>query len=94
MVVLLQKKDNVKFLAICTDCLHLLGYGDQASKVQMIHAGAAVQLVYIMNQYQYEKVEFIRLETSKLSKMFFILFRLAIMDHIESIESIIKYQRK
>ena len=33
MVVLLQR-DNVKFLAIDTDCLQILAYGNQESKVQ------------------------------------------------------------
>ena len=32
MIVLLQRK-HVKFLAITTDCLHILAYGNQESKV-------------------------------------------------------------
>ena len=56
MVALLQKKNNVKFLAICTDCLYLLGLGDNNSKTQMLQADAATQLIHIMNTQQYEKV--------------------------------------
>ena len=56
MVSLLKMKQNVKFLAICTDCLHLLGYGCSQAKVQMVQAEASVQLVHIMNTYTYEKV--------------------------------------
>lgn len=32
-MVALLVKDNVKFLAITTDCLHILAYGHQDSKV-------------------------------------------------------------
>ena len=56
MVNLLQKKNNVKFLAICTDCLYLLGIGDNNSKAQLLQADAATQLINIMNTHQYEKV--------------------------------------
>lgn len=56
MVELLKTKNNVKFLAICTDCLHLLGYSHNESKLQMFQAGAAALLVQIMNQYTYEKL--------------------------------------
>ena len=65
MVNLLQKKNNVKFLAICTDCLYLLGIGDNNSKAQMLQADAATQLINIMNTHQYEKVIFQCLEKSK-----------------------------
>ena len=33
-MVALLVKDNVKFLAITADCLHILAYGHQDSKVQ------------------------------------------------------------
>lgn len=33
MVALLQRNNNVKFLAITTDCLQILAYGNQESKV-------------------------------------------------------------
>ena len=33
MVALLMIKDNPKFLAITADCLHILAYGHQDSKV-------------------------------------------------------------
>ena len=35
MCELLAKKANVKFLAICTDCLHLLGYSHNETKIQV-----------------------------------------------------------
>ena len=35
MCELLAKKANVKFLAICTDCLHLLGYSHTETKIQV-----------------------------------------------------------
>lgn len=35
MVVLLQR-NNVKFLAIVTDCLQILAYGNQESKVSLL----------------------------------------------------------
>ena len=35
-MVALLVKDNPKFLAITADCLHLLAYGHQDSKVQYI----------------------------------------------------------
>ena len=56
MVDLLQKKGNVKFLAICTDCLHLLSYQHNETKMQMFQAGAAHHLINIMNQNTYEKL--------------------------------------
>ena len=66
MVALLQKKNNVKFLAICTDCLYLLGIGDNNSKAQMLQADAATQLIHIMNTQQYEKLLW---TTSRLMKV-------------------------
>ena len=33
LVTLLSTKDNVKFLAVCADCLQLLAFKDQDSKV-------------------------------------------------------------
>ena len=35
-MVALLVKDNVKFLAITVDCLHILAYGHQDSKVKLI----------------------------------------------------------
>ena len=37
MVALLQRNNNVKFLAITTDCLQILAYGNQESKVRLIY---------------------------------------------------------
>ena len=36
MVALLQRNNNVKFLAITTDCLQILAYGNQESKVSYV----------------------------------------------------------
>ena len=36
-MVALLVKDNPKFLAITADCLHLLAYGHQDSKVQLVN---------------------------------------------------------
>ena len=45
-MVPLLKKSNPKFLAITTDCLQLLSYGNQESKV-CVHVYAYKQCVYI-----------------------------------------------
>ncbi len=37
-MVALLNKTNVKFLAITTDCLQILAYGNQESKVHILHA--------------------------------------------------------
>ena len=37
-MVALLVKDNPKFLAITADCLHLLAYGHQDSKVHKVYA--------------------------------------------------------
>lgn len=36
-MVALLNKTNVKFLAITTDCLQILAYGNQESKVRSLH---------------------------------------------------------
>lgn len=36
-MVALLNKTNVKFLAITTDCLQILAYGNQESKVRSVH---------------------------------------------------------
>ena len=87
MVSLLKMKQNVKFLAICTDCLHLLGYGCSQAKVQMVQAEASVQLVHIMNTYTYEKV----LTTQMPGFSFGI--NLALVDNITCSQSTIMFKR-
>lgn len=37
-MVALLNKTNVKFLAITTDCLQILAYGNQESKVRRVHS--------------------------------------------------------
>lgn len=55
MIVLLQR-DNVKFLAIVTDCLQILAYGNQDSKLVILASAGPAELVRIMRVYDYEKL--------------------------------------
>ncbi|XP_035226073.1 armadillo segment polarity protein-like isoform X2 [Stegodyphus dumicola] len=55
MVTLLQR-NNVKFLAIVTDCLQILAYGNQESKLIILASGGPAELVRIMRSYNYEKL--------------------------------------
>nr|ACZ56248.1 beta-catenin [Hydractinia echinata] len=55
MIALLHKT-NVKFLAIVTDCLQILAYGNQESKLIILASGGPVELVKIMRSYTYEKL--------------------------------------
>ncbi|MGH0171450.1 UNVERIFIED_CONTAM: hypothetical protein FKN15_061445 [Acipenser sinensis] len=55
MVPLLQKS-NPKFLAITTDCLQLLSYGNQESKLIILANGGPEGLVNIMQHHNYEKL--------------------------------------
>lgn len=55
MVALLQR-NNVKFLAIVTDCLQILAYGNQESKLIILASQGPVELVRIMRSYNYEKL--------------------------------------
>lgn len=55
-MVPLLKKSNVKFLAITTDCLQLLAYGNQESKLIILANGGPAALVHIMSTYNYEKL--------------------------------------
>ena len=55
MVVLLQR-NNVKFLAIVTDCLQILAYGNQESKLIILASQGPIELVRIMRSYDYEKL--------------------------------------
>ena len=48
MVALLQRNNNVKFLAITTDCLQILAYGNQESKVSIL--STACLLCYIQRR--------------------------------------------
>ncbi|XP_041374475.1 catenin beta-like [Gigantopelta aegis] len=56
MVALLQRNNNVKFLAITTDCLQILAYGNQESKLIILASGGPGELVRIMKTYTYEKL--------------------------------------
>ncbi|XP_003743637.1 armadillo segment polarity protein [Galendromus occidentalis] len=55
MVSLLQR-NNVKFLAIVTDCLQILAYGNQESKLVILASGGPTELVRILRIYSYEKL--------------------------------------
>lgn len=55
MVALLQR-DNFKFLAIVTDCLQILAYGNQEGKLIILASGGPAELVRIMRTYTYEKL--------------------------------------
>ncbi|KAL7989956.1 hypothetical protein Chor_012623 [Crotalus horridus] len=55
-MVALLNKTNVKFLAITTDCLQILAYGNQESKLIILASGGPQALVNIMRTYTYEKL--------------------------------------
>jgi len=55
MVALLQR-NNVKFLAIASDCLQILAYGNQESKLIILASQGPLELVRIMRSYDYEKL--------------------------------------
>jgi len=52
----LLSRDNPKFLAIDTDCLQILGYGNQESKLIILASNGPQELVRIMRTYTYEKL--------------------------------------
>merc|ERR1712183_699476 len=52
----LLSKDNYKFLAIDTDCLQILAYGNQESKLIILGSNGPQELVRIMRTYTYEKL--------------------------------------
>lgn len=55
-MVALLAKDNGKFLAIDTDCLQILAYGNQESKLIILASNGPQELVRIMRTYDYEKL--------------------------------------
>nr|WMQ53817.1 putative bCatenin1 [Bdelloura candida] len=55
MVALLQK-NNIKFLTICTDCLQILAFNHQPSKIEILKHGGPVHLIHIIKTYDYEKL--------------------------------------
>ncbi|KAG8015157.1 Junction plakoglobin [Nibea albiflora] len=55
-MVPLLNKSNPKFLAITTDCLQLLSYGNQESKLIILANRGPEGLVHIMKNYNYEKL--------------------------------------
>ncbi|KAM0736125.1 Armadillo segment polarity protein [Formica fusca] len=55
MVALLQR-NNVKFLAIVSDCLQILAYGNQENKLIILASQGPIELVRIMRSYEYEEL--------------------------------------
>ncbi|XP_062845057.1 junction plakoglobin-like [Trichomycterus rosablanca] len=55
-IVPLLKHTNPKFLAITTDCLQILSYNNQESKLILLANGGPDSLVSIMRSYHYEKL--------------------------------------
>ncbi|ESN94528.1 hypothetical protein HELRODRAFT_189420 [Helobdella robusta] len=55
-MVALLTYDDPKFLAITTDCLQLLAYGNQECKLIILASGGPDNLVRIMERYNYEKL--------------------------------------
>ena len=70
MVALLQR-NNVKFLTIVTDCLQILAYGNQESKLIILASQGPIELVRILRSYTYEKLLW---TTSRVLKGFFDYF--------------------
>ena len=65
-MVSLLSRTNVKFLAITVDCLHVLAYGNQESKLNILGSGGPAELIRIMKVYTYEKLLW---TTSRLLKV-------------------------
>nr|WMQ53809.1 putative bCatenin1 [Planaria torva] len=55
LVTLLQK-NNIKFLTICTDCLQILAFNHQPSKIEILKNGGPLHLIHIIKSYDYEKL--------------------------------------
>ena len=49
-------RNNMKFLAIVTDCLQIMAYGNQESKLIMLASQGPHELVRLMRTYDYEKL--------------------------------------
>lgn len=54
------------FLIFTADCLHVLAYGNQESKLIILASGGPAELVRIMRSYTYEKLLF---TTSRVLKV-------------------------
>ena len=52
----LLQRNNMKFLAIVTDCLQIMAYGNQESKLIMLASQGPHELVRLMRTYDYEKL--------------------------------------
>lgn len=85
MVALLQR-NNVKFLTIITDCLQILAYGNQESKLIILASQGPIELVRIMRSYDYEKLLW---TTSRVLKGFFCYYLFPLFIFILKINAII-----
>ncbi|KAL7670749.1 hypothetical protein ACOME3_005673 [Neoechinorhynchus agilis] len=54
---LLKDRQNVKFLAILTDCLQVLSMGDAGSKQDILNSGGINELLRILSTMNYEKLQ-------------------------------------
>nr|WMQ53815.1 putative bCatenin1 [Polycelis felina] len=55
-LVSLLQKNNIKFLTICTDCLQILAFNHQPSKIEILKNGGPLHLIHIIKNYDYEKL--------------------------------------
>ena len=74
MVALLQR-NNVKFLAIVTDCLQILAYGNQESKLIILASQGPMELVRILRSYTYEKLLWTTSRVLKGNHIFILRFQ-------------------
>lgn len=73
MVALLQR-NNVKFLTIITDCLQILAYGNQESKLIILASQGPIELVRIMRSYDYEKLLWTTSRVLKGISFYYLIF--------------------
>ena len=67
ILVRLLSRDNFKFLAIVTDCLHLIAYSNQEAKQVILECDGPQELIRIMNGYNdYEKLKWITTRVLKV----------------------------
>lgn len=55
-LVCLLQRTNVKFLAVVTDCLQILAYGNQEAKLTILASGGPTALIRILERYNYDKL--------------------------------------
>lgn len=55
-LVSLLQRNNVKFLAVVTDCIQVLAYGNQEAKLIILASGGPTELIRILRCCDYEKL--------------------------------------